>query len=132
MTNYFNALNVGGVHANDAQTFFPFLDSTQGLTKNTTNNAIVTGVSNKSVRVISLTAFIASTAPTQLTFLDGSGGSQIHVIWIPSNASASPLIILPYNPGGWMRTTLSTGLYANVSNDSDVRVNVQYILSTVK
>lgn len=131
MSNAFNVLNVAGIHGDATPgNYFPLLDKSTGLTKNTTNNSLVTGVSNKSVRVISLTAWIASTAPTQISFLDASGGTTVHAIWIPSNASASPMIILPYNPGGWFRTSLSNGLFCNVSNDSDARVNIQYILST--
>lgn len=109
----------------------PTLDKSSGLTKNTTNNAIVTAVSARSVRVVSLTAWIGGTAPTQVSFLDASGGTVIHSIWIPSNAAATPMIILPFNPAGWFRTAVGNGLYANVSNDSDARINVQYILPSI-
>lgn len=92
----------------------------------TANGLVVTAVTGKAIRVLSITAHVDTATFTKCYLKDGSGGTYL-MSW--GFNTTSDTIILPYNLAGWCETTAGTGLYADITNIAGASwyVSLRYI-----
>ena len=70
------------------------------------DNTLVTAVTGKKIRVLSLVA-IADT-DVKIRFEDGAGGTALTGRMDCGTAGDSGGFVLPFNPGGWFETSVAT------------------------
>jgi hypothetical protein len=87
------------------------------------DNAVVAAVSNKIIRVISLS--LSAAEAVNAKFISGAGGSSLAG---PYYLTTNSLVVLPLNQYGWFETAASAGLYLNLSASVAVNGCLTYIL----
>lgn len=91
------------------------------------NQALVTAVTGKVIRVVALLIQSAAAAATYVTLKNGNGGAARFTINAPSNAVAgTPPLDL--NPAGWCETDSGVGLYGDVGAGAGVYITIRYVL----
>lgn len=93
------------------------------LTKGSTNQLILAGVTGKRIRVISLVLSCYS-GISWIEMRDGSGGA--YLLTVAVQTSVGPSVVLPFNKAGWLDTSAGVGIYANTGTDTPI-VSLSYI-----
>lgn len=91
------------------------------------NQSLVTGVSNKRVRVVGYAAQSGTATQGVYGFINGSGGSALSSFVAPPLTLAPALF--PITEHGYFETSTGTGLFLNIATAS-VSLNIFYIIYT--
>jgi hypothetical protein len=91
----------------------------------TTDGAVITGVANKCLRIVSAFVVTGGTA-TNVTFNTKPAGSGTAISQLIACAANGGLV-LPYNFDGWFTTNVGDGLTVTTSSGSTTGINVTYL-----
>ena len=86
------------------------------------DNTLVSGVSSKKIRVLSL--FLVSAGTVNVRFESGASGTALTG---QMNLIANTGFVLPYNPAGWFETAASALLNLELSDVVSVDGAITYI-----
>lgn len=100
------------------------------LAAGSANQLLAAGVASKRIRLFSLVVSSQAAAVTYVTFKDASGGTAVLVVTVPSNASATPNVILDANKYGWADLTTGNGLYCDVGAGAGVYISARVAIFT--
>jgi len=105
----------------------PILTAYWAVPASSINFQLIAAVPGKFIRIVSLCA-LSEGATSNYTSVFSPGASLGNLVVVAPSTTNSPMLVMPFNPGGYFDSTQGIRVNMNTSAGTQVAVTIRYIV----